>query len=163
MEEDFVAGIEQGAQGQVQRLGDADGYQDFGRAVVPDAKVLEDVAGDRFPEARKAEIGGVAGAAFLQGINGGLADVPWGIEVGLADAERDDVLHRLHDFEKVADARAGDVADVMGDVFLEIHAVQLIIEKGILQQQGCRAGRVQGVTARRGSSFSRWRRVPFSL
>ncbi len=36
-------------------------------------------------------------------------------EIGLADAERDDALHRLDDLEEIADAGTRDGAHVIGD------------------------------------------------
>ena len=74
-----------------------------------------DVIGDTPAQARQAEIRGVASATPLQSVNGCLADVPWGGKVRLADAQRDDIIHRLHDFKKVANARAGNVTDVVCD------------------------------------------------
>jgi len=42
--------------------------------------------------------------------------VPGRVEIRFADAERDGVLHLGDDVKKVADARLGQVDDVLGDV-----------------------------------------------
>ena len=51
---------------------------------------------------------GVGGLAFFQRIDRGLADVPGSGEVRLADAQRNHVAGIEHQFEKFADAGAGD-------------------------------------------------------
>jgi hypothetical protein len=137
--DDFVTGVEQGAESEVDGLGDAHGDEDLGEGFVGDAEVFADIIGDGAAEAGEAEIRGVAGAAALEGEDGGFADVPGRGEVRLADAERDDIVHGLDDFEEVADARAGDVADVVGD------------------------GDAHGETARRSEVGSNKWKVPFSL
>ena len=63
----------------------------------------------------QAEVRGVMRLALFQRVDGGFADVPGRVEIRLADAERDDVLHRLDDVEEIADARARDPAHVIGD------------------------------------------------
>jgi len=108
--EHLVARIEQGAQGEIDSLGDAHGDDDFVMGVVGDGEILLHILGNRAAQAWIAEIGGVAGAALFQGIDGGLADMPRRDKVGLTDTEGDDPLHRLDDFKKVADSRTGNVA-----------------------------------------------------
>ena len=113
--EDFVAGVDERAQGEVNGLAHAHRHDDLRGRIVGDVEVLGDVTRDALAEARQAEITRVAGVPALQRINGGLADAPRGVKIGLADAERDDVLHGLDDLEKVANPRARNVADVVGD------------------------------------------------
>ncbi len=102
--EHFVAGIQQRAQGEVDRLGDADGDDDFGARIVGDAEVLLHVAADGRAQLGQAEIGGVVRAALLERIDRRLADVPGRVEIGLADAEGDDLLLLRDDVEKLTDA-----------------------------------------------------------
>jgi hypothetical protein len=111
----LVAGIQDGAQGEIERLGNADGDEHFGRGIVPKFVVARDVIRDGRAQGEQAEVGGVTGFPALERVDGGLADVPGGDEIGLADAERDDALHGLHDLEKIADAGARDVAHMIGD------------------------------------------------
>ena len=73
------------------------------------------IVGDRAAQSREPKIRGVASASALQGENRRLANVPRRREIRLPDAQRDDIVHRLDDFEKVANARARDVANVVGD------------------------------------------------
>ena len=54
--------------------------------------------------------------AFFDGVDAGLADVPGRVEIRFADAERDRVLHLGDDVKKIADARLGQVDNVLGDV-----------------------------------------------
>jgi hypothetical protein len=42
----------------------------------------------------------------------------------------------LHDFKKIPDAGARDVANVMGDVLLEVHALQMMREKDACRPDG---------------------------
>ena len=53
--------------------------------------------------------------AFFERVDAGLADVPGRVEIRFADAERDGVLHLGDDVKKIADARLGQVDDVLGD------------------------------------------------
>ena len=82
---------------------------------------IPDVAGDRLAQREQAEVGGVGGLAFFERIDRRLPDVPWSDEVGLAHAERDDVIAALDEFEKVADPRAWDGGDIGGDFRGVIH------------------------------------------
>ena len=113
--EDLVARIEKGAEGQVDCLGDTDGDDDLVVRIVADREVTLHVGGDGATEARGTEVGGVAGATLFQRVNRRLPDMPRGDKVGFADAEGDDLLHRLNDLEEVADSRTGDGADMVRD------------------------------------------------
>jgi hypothetical protein len=66
-------------------------------------------------EFQQAQVGGVVRRAVLQREDGRFADVPRRVEIRLADAEADDVLHRADDVEEVADAGPGNVPDVARD------------------------------------------------
>ena len=113
--EDLVAGIEQGAERDVDGLGDTHGDDDFVVGVVGDGEMLLDVGGDRPAKARRAEIGRIAGVSLFERIDRRLADVPRGDKIRLADPQRDDLLHRLDDLKEVADSRTGNGADMVRD------------------------------------------------
>ena len=113
---DLVAGVGDGADGEVEGFADADGDQDFIGRVVHAAEFLFHIGGEGLAQLEQAEVGGVAGRAALQGVDGVFADVPGGGEVRLADAQRDHVLHRADDVEEVADAGAGDADQLVRDV-----------------------------------------------
>jgi hypothetical protein len=52
---------------------------------------------------------GVARFSLLKRENARLADLPRGGKIGLSDAERDDVLHRVRNIEKFSDSRRLDI------------------------------------------------------
>ena len=106
----LVARVEQRPQRQVQRLADADRDEHLVVRVVFGAEVLADVAGQRAAQVEVAEVAGVMRRAAFEREDGGFAHVPGRVEVRLADAQADHVLHRRDDVEEVADARARDVA-----------------------------------------------------
>ena len=54
------------------------------------------------------------GLPLFEGVDGRLPDMPGSVEVGLADAEGNDVPHLGHDFEEVPDAGRFGVADLKG-------------------------------------------------
>ena len=112
MVEDLVAGVQHGAQQDVEGFGDADGAEDLGLGVVFRAVVTGDVAGDLLAELLGAAVVRVGRATFLEGSDRGLADVVRRDEVRLADAERHRVLHLGDDGEEVADARLGQGRDM---------------------------------------------------
>ena len=113
--DDFVTRIDDRAERDVHRLTHTDGDDDLVLRVVGDVEMLFEADGDGFAQLEQAKVRRVAGAAFFEREDGGLADVPRGDEIWLTHAERDDILHSLHDIEKIADARARDIAHVGGD------------------------------------------------
>ena len=123
--EHFVAGVQQCAQCEVNCLADAYGDDDFRGRIVADAEMFADILRDALAQLGQAEVARVAGVPALQRIDGRLADAPRCVEVRLADAERDHVLHGLDDFKKVADARARNAPDVRCDVIGKIHLEKL--------------------------------------
>ena len=52
--------------------------------------------------------------------NGGFAHMPRRVEIGFADAETDDVLHRRDDVEEVPDAGARNIAHDGVDAITEL-------------------------------------------
>ncbi len=109
----LVAGIDHRAQRKIEAFGNAHRDENLRRRIVSQAVIGRDVLRDRFPQLHQAEIGRVAGLAAFERVDRRFADMPRGDEVGLADAERNDALHRLHDLEEVTDARARDIAHVV--------------------------------------------------
>ena len=73
-------------------------------------KLVPNVLGDGLAQLRKPQVGSVSGATFLQRKEGRLSDVPRGDKVRFSDTERNDIVHRLNDFEEITNARAWDVA-----------------------------------------------------
>ena len=110
--EHLIAGVEHGAQEDVERFGDADGAEDLGLGVVFRSVVTGDVAGNLLAELLRAPVIRIGRAALLEGSDRGLADMIGRDEVRLADAERHRVLHLGDDGEEVADARLGQGRDM---------------------------------------------------
>ena len=111
----LVAGIDECAAGEVEPFADADSDDDFVFRRVADVEILLDVFVDGAAQFDEAEVGRVMRLALFERVNAGLADVPGRVEIRFADAERDGVLHLGDDVKKVADARLGQVDDVLGD------------------------------------------------
>ena len=112
---DLVAGIDERAAGEVQPLADADGDDDFVFRRVADVEILLDVFVDGAAQFDEAEVGRVMCLALFERVDAGLADVPGRVEIRLADAKRDGVLHLGDDVKKVADAGLGQTGNVLGD------------------------------------------------
>jgi hypothetical protein len=104
MKHHLVAGIDERAAREVQRLTHADGDDDLVVRHVADGEIFLHVFADGAAQFDQAEVGGVMRLAFFQRVNARLADVPGRVEIRLADAERDHVLHLRDDLKKVADA-----------------------------------------------------------
>ena len=117
----LFARIEQRAQREIDRLGHADGDEHLGRRVVRNVEEPADVARDRLAQRKQAEVRGVGRLAFFQRVDGGLADVPRGDEVRLADAQRDHAFAALHEFEEITDAGARNARDMPGDFGRIVH------------------------------------------
>ena len=117
----FLAGVDERTQREIQRLADADGDEHFVVGVVFRAEILGDVFGQRPAQFDVAEVAGVMRRATFKREDGGLADVPGRVEVGLANAQTDHVLHGRDDVEEIADARARDVAHGRVDAVTERH------------------------------------------
>ncbi len=112
---DFVARIDNGAEGDIHRLADTDGDQNFAFVIVRDVEVFFEADADRLAQLGQSEVGGVARSSALQGVNGGFTNMPRGDEIRLADPQGDDVLHSLDDVKKIANARARYRAHVVGN------------------------------------------------
>src|SRR5207249_12040690 len=111
----FVARVHHRPQRDVQRLADADGDQNLMAGIVADAELFFDVIADRLAEFPQAEVGGVTGFAPFQRVYRRLANVPRGDKVRFAYPQRDHVRHRLHDVEKLTDARGWNITHLAGD------------------------------------------------
>ena len=114
MEDDLVAGVAGRSQREVQRLRGADRDEDLGRRVVADAVAAVQVGGEGAAQLDRPVVAGVVRATLAQRLDAGLDDDPRRIEVGLADPEADDVVHRGHDVEEAADARWRHRPDALG-------------------------------------------------
>ena len=112
---DLIARIDQRAERDIHGLAHADGDEDLVGWVVRQPEPPLQADGNGLAQFEQTEVGGVTGPALFQGKDGGFADVPRGDEIGFAHAKGDDILHALHEFEKIANARARDIADIAGD------------------------------------------------
>ena len=117
----FVAGIDERAQREIERLADAHGDEDFVFRVIFRTEMLRDVFGQRPAQFDVAEITGVMRRAAFEREDGGLTDMPGRVEVGLANAQTDHVLHGRDDVEEITDAGARDVAHHRVDAVTERH------------------------------------------
>ena len=119
--EDFVPRLGDGADGEVNRLGDADRHEDFPLPVILRAEAAGDIGGDGLAQLGRAEVRGVVRRAVLKRRHGRARDVPRRVEVRLAHAERDDVLALRDDVEELADPRLRQRGDVPCDEALSGH------------------------------------------
>ena len=89
--DDFVAGADRGEDGEVAGHLATRGDDDVGVGDAGEAATGV-VLGDGLAEGGDARRGGILGLAVGQGLGAGVLDELRGVEVGLADAEADDVL-----------------------------------------------------------------------
>ena len=115
VEDHLVAGIAGRPQGEVDRLRGADGDEDLGRRVVADAVATVEVRRQRPAQLDRPVVARVVGPAAHQAGHAGLDDVGRRVEVGLADPEADDVVHRRQDVEEPADPGRRDVAHALAE------------------------------------------------
>ena len=113
--DDLVAGINNGPHGQVERLADADGYQYLAVRVVLHPVLFLEIAGGLLAQLRYAGVGGIHRVALFQGLHCGLADVPRRGVVRLADAERDNAIHRGKQVEELAYPAGGKAVGPLRD------------------------------------------------
>ncbi len=107
----LVPRIQYRTEGDVERLGDADGDEDLRLGIVGHAELLLNVLADRHAQRFEAEVGGVARLALFERANHRLADRPRRRFVRLADAKGNDIAATDDEFEKVANAGARQIAD----------------------------------------------------
>ena len=69
----------------------------------------------------KAPVGGIEGLTLLKRLDAGAPDLPRGLEIRFADAERDRVGHFGCHFEKTADARRFDYFDAVRKHLLVVY------------------------------------------
>ena len=117
----LVPGVQQAAQGQVDGLADADGGENLAGGVIAHAEERGHIGSDGLAQGEQAVVAGVGGVPFLQGEDGGLPDVPGGHEIGLADAQGDDVLAAGAEVEELADAGARHIHDLAREETLHVH------------------------------------------
>ena len=112
-DEHLLAGIDEGADGVVDRLGAADGDEDLLVCVVAQLVLAARERGDLAAQLGKTPVGGIEGLTLLKRLDAGAPDLPRGLEIRFADAERDCVGHFGCHFEKTADARRFDYFDAV--------------------------------------------------
>ena len=120
-DEHLIARLDQRAQRKVDALGRAHGDNDLLFGVVGQAAAVKKIARDFAAQLQRAPVGGVVRLPLLDGVDGGLADVPGRDKVRLAHAQGDGVLHRGHDVEELADAAGWDVRHRAVDDGIVIH------------------------------------------
>ena len=97
--QDFIAGREYGAHGDVERLADADGDEDVFCRFIGNAVAARVVRGNFFTQFEHAAVCRVGGVALLKPVDTAFADRPRRDEVRFADAQGYDVLHLGGDVE----------------------------------------------------------------
>lgn len=103
--EHLLAGIDEGADGVVDCLGAADRDENFLVRVVAQLVLAAREGRNLAAQLGKTPVRGVERLPFFEGLDARAADLPWGLKVRLADAERNRVRHFCRHFEKAADAR----------------------------------------------------------
>ncbi len=101
----FVAGIGDRAQSDVDGLADAHRHENLRLRIVFRAELARDIAADGLAQAGIAPVRRVVRLATLQGGHGLVAHRLRRVEVRLTHAQRNHVLARGDDVEKLADAR----------------------------------------------------------
>ena len=117
----LVARPNQCAQGNINRLRRADCHHDFGLGVVVGVEALGEVLADFPAQFRQTAVARVLRAAVDDGVDGGVADVIRGDEIGFAHAKGDGVLHRCGNIEETADAAGRNGSDGLVDIAGVIH------------------------------------------
>src|SRR5439155_23224329 len=107
----LVAGVEDGAEGEIQAVAHADGDKDLFLRIVVDTERLLKVGSNRRSQGRDPSIRRILREAALKRVDGGLADPPGGDEVRFADAERNHIVHAGNDVEEAPDARGRHAGD----------------------------------------------------
>ena len=105
--EDFVAVVDERAEGDVEGLTGAAGNDDLGGGVVGNAVERVQLLTEGFAELHEAVVGGVVRLALLDALDGGAADGFGGYIIGFTDAEGDNVVDGAEQVEELADAAGG--------------------------------------------------------
>ena len=114
MQDHLVARIAGRPEGEVDRLGGADRDQDFAGRIVLDAVAPLQMIRESAAQFDSPVVGGVVGPSAAEAGDARLDDRLGSIEVGLPDAQADDVLHRGQDVEEAANARWRNRAHALG-------------------------------------------------
>ena len=120
-DDDLVAGGHQAADAHVNGLAAAHRDQDLAQRVVGKAEPPVHIGGDLLPQLLHTGVGGVAGLALLQALDARVPDAPGGLEVRLAHAQADAVVHFGGDVEKFTDARGPHFGGRRGNQTAVIH------------------------------------------
>ncbi len=117
-DDDFVARVEQGGHGQVQGFGYAHADDELRLRVVGHAVQAVQVRRKRLAQLQAPGVGGVVRLPAVEGTDARLQNVLRGLEIRLADAQRDDIVHGGNDVEKAADAGRLERQNTIGKVSL---------------------------------------------
>ena len=120
-DQDLVPRLDKRPDAEVDPLAAADGDEDLVLRVVGEVEPVFHVFGNRLAQLHQPGVGGIAGIAPLEVVDGGLADGVGGLEVRLADPQGDDPLHLVGDVKKAADAGGFQLRCPFGDQFFNIH------------------------------------------
>ncbi len=115
-DDDFIAGVEQGSHGQVQRFGYPHADDELRLRVVGHPIQAVKVRRKRLAQLQAPGIGGVVRLPAIEGTHARLQNVLRGLEIRLADAQRDDIMHGGNDVEKAADAGRLERQNTIGKV-----------------------------------------------
>ncbi len=107
-----VAGIDKRAHGEVDGLARSGSHQNLAIRIVLQIVSL-DVVGNRLSEVSPPSIGGVGRFPALQRVDCGGAGGPRRGEIRLSDAQRDDVVSLLREFEEAANPRRRNSFDAI--------------------------------------------------
>ena len=123
----LVALFNQRAEREVDRLTAAHGDKRLLRGAVCKRKTPFVVVGDLPEQIGKAAVRRVPGSALFQTADTLVADMPRGLEIGLADAQRNHMIHLVGDIKEFADTRRTDRTDTAVQVFIVIyHRIRLL-------------------------------------
>ena len=103
-DDDLIPRLDKGANGKVDRLAAADRDQHV-LGFIAQLKAAGKVVADLGAQLLQPGVGGVLGTPLLQAADAGIADAPRGLEIRLADAQRDAVGHIGSQIEELANAR----------------------------------------------------------
>ena len=112
---DFITGVEHRPESQVQSLANTDRHQHLRLRVIANPEVLLDIVRNALAQFQQAQVGSVLGTTAFQSVNRRLTNMPRGGKIWLSDPQRNHTRGVLDEFEEVANTRARDPRDVVGD------------------------------------------------
>ena len=108
--DDLVAGVGDGADGDVDGFTAADGNENFVFWIVLKVVFAGEITRDLIAQLLRSSVRRVARLSVLKRVNARHTDMPGGTEIGLANAEGYDVFHRVRNVEEASDTRRLDIA-----------------------------------------------------